>query len=413
MNNSIKNGASPLQLNDLMLLLQCGDLENAMVADMITRAKEAYVRARHSQAITQMHSSNKYKDGLWKTYVLKNGKRKEVLRKTKYEIFVFLYDFYKAEEDASVTFEEAFIRLMRKKEDQLGRSHSTILDDSRYFFYLSKKLKNTMLTDVTEEDLRIWLVKSYMPTKPKEAALRKMLQILKQVFSYGISQKLCSYNPAQYILFDDYVKGCDLQKKQAEEREFSEAECAALRRDALKHISNPRSVMRLFAMETGLRAGELSALQWSDVLDDFVHVHRQQILDKSSGHQQFFDVPYTKDERKHPHGGRYVPRTEKLNEVLEYAKALSGSSKYVFHDKDGKPITKDSYMQNLRRACEKLGFDTKNNHAFRIAFNSTLIEKGLSSADRALILGHAVQTNEHHYSVSDRRRLEGIRQKMK
>ena len=70
-------------------------------------------------------------------------------------------------------------------------------------------------------------------------------------------------------------------------------------------------------------------------------------------------------------------------------------------------------MQNLRRACEKLGFDTKNNHAFRIAFNSTLIEKGLSSADRALILGHAVQTNEHHYSVSDRRRLEGIRQKMK
>ena len=42
-----------------------------------------------------------------------------------------------------------------------------------------------------------------------------------------------------------------------------------------------------------------------------------------------------------------------------------------------------------------------------------LIEKGLSSADRALILGHAVQTNEHHYSVSDRRRLEEIRQKMK
>lgn len=396
-----------------MLLLQCGDLENAMVADMITRAKEAYVRARHSQAITQMHSSNKYKDGLWKTYVLKDGKRKEVLRKTKPELYEALYDFYKAEEDATVTFEEAFNRLMRKKEDQLGRSHNTIRDDSRYFSYLSPILRNTLITDVTEEDLRIWLVKSYLPTKPRESALKKMLQILKQVFAYGMSKKLCVYNPAEYILFDDYVKGCNLQKKRPEEREFSEEECAALRRDALKHISNPRSVMRLFAMETGLRAGELSALLWSDVLEDFVHVHRQQVLDKKSGHQQFCDVPYTKDERKHPHGGRYVPRTERLDQVLEYAKALDGSSEYIFHDKAGKPISKDSYMQNLRRACEKLGFDTKNNHAFRIAFNSTLIEKGLSSADRALILGHAVQTNEHHYSVSDRRRLEGIRQKMK
>ncbi|MBQ6160185.1 MAG: hypothetical protein IJK24_04485 [Oscillospiraceae bacterium] len=220
MNNSIKNGASPLQLNDLMLLLQCGDLENAMVADMITRAKEAYVRARHSQAITQMHSSNKYKDGLWKTYVLKDGKRKEVLRKTKPELYEALYDFYKAEEDATVTFKEAFNRLMRKKEDQLGRSHNTIRDDSRYFSYLSPILRNTLITDVTEEDLRIWLVKSYLPTKPRESALKKMLQILKQVFAYGMSKKLCVYNPAEYILFDDYVKGCNLQKKRPEEIEF-------------------------------------------------------------------------------------------------------------------------------------------------------------------------------------------------
>jgi hypothetical protein len=69
-------------------------------------------------------------------------------------------------------------------------------------------------------------------------------------------------------------------------------------------------------------------------------------------------------------------------------------------------------MLNLQRTCDKLGFSTRNNHAFRIAFNSSMIEKGLSSADRALILEHAVQTNEHHDSVSDRRRLEEIRQKM-
>lgn len=98
--------------------------------------------------------------------------------------------------------------------------------------------------------------------------------------------------------------------------------------------------------------------------------------------------------------------------MIELAKQLAGESEYVFHDKAGDQISKTSYELHLRRACDRLGIETSNNHAFRIAFNSKLIEKGLSPADRALILGHAVQTNEHHYSVSDKRRLDTIRQKM-
>ena len=412
MKNTIEYGSSTLLLSDILLLLQCGGLDNAMVADMITKAKEQYVNKYHSHAITQLHSSNKYKDGNWKTYVYENGKRREVVRKTREELYETLYDFYKAAEDASLTFEDTFNRLMQRKEDQLGRSHNTTRDDRRYFSYLDENLRKKPLSDVSETDLRMWLVKTFMPTKPKETALRKMLQILRQVFSYGMSQKLCLSNPAEYILFDDYVKDCNLTKKPAEDREFSDTECNALRIEALEHPNNPRSVMRLMAMETGMRAGELAALKWSDVLDGFIHVHRQQVLDRSSGHQVFRDVEYTKDERKHPHNGRYIPRSEKLDEVLQLAQKLPGMSEYVFHDKAGNAVSKDSYMLNLRRTCEKLGFSTRNNHAFRIAINSSMIEKGLSSADCALILGHAVQTNEHHYSVSDRRRLEEIRQKM-
>lgn len=396
-----------------MLLFQSNSgLESAAVNEMITKAKRAFVLARHSQAIGQISSSNKYKNGNWKTYVYESGKRKEVIRKTEDELFENLYEFYKAQEAPPVTLEDVFLKLSQRKRDQLGRSFQTVTDDARYFSYLDDVLKKKPIVNVTEADLRTWLVKKYMPLKPKETALRKMLQLLKQVFSYGMSQKLCLSNPAEYILFDDYSKDCDHAKKRDEERAFSDAECAALRGDAMQHISNPRSLMRLFAMATGLRVGELSALLWADVLDDFVHVHRQQIRDKSRGKQIFCDVEYTKDERRHNHGGRYIPRTKEVNEVLELAKKLAGESKYVFHDKSGNAIAKDSYEQNLRRACDRLGIDTSNNHAFRIAFNSKLIEKGLSPADRALILGHAVQTNEHHYSISDRRRLDDIRQRM-
>ena len=57
----------------------------------------------------------------------------------------------------------------------------------------------------------------------------------------------------------------------------------------------------------------------------------------------------------------------------------------------------------------KLGIKTTNNHAFRISYNATLIDAGLSSRDRALLLGHTVQVNESRYSVSDKRRLERIK----
>ena len=89
-------------------------------------------------------------------------------------------------------------------------------------------------------------------------------------------------------------------------------------------------------------------------------------------------------------------------------------------------ITEDSYNQNLRKRCQRvvrqirnnkdLDDDSKrvvenmptNNHAFRVAFNSKLIDLGLNARERALILGHAVETNERFYSKRDERTLESI-----
>lgn len=46
-----------------------------------------------------------------------------------------------------------------------------------------------------------------------------------------------------------------------------------------------------------------------------------------------------------------------------------------------------------------------------MAFNSRLIEMGFSVSDRALILGHEVQTNEAYYSLTDKRRLNIIKER--
>lgn len=199
-----------------------------------------------------------------------------------------------------------------------------------------------------------------------------------------------------------------------EEKAFSSEELALLTADAENHLDNPRVLMSLLAKETGMRVGELAALHVEDVTEDYIHVHRQQVKESEGNHHhKLIEVGYTKDERMHPHNGRFIPITEEARRVIKMARDIPGDSPYLFHEKNcSKMIPTDGYIQNLRYRCRRLGCVPTNNHAFRMAFNSRLIELGFSASDRALILGHEVQTNEAHYSLTDKRRLNDIKERL-
>ena len=375
---------------------------------MITKEKRAFVRKRHTQAISHMVHASGFKKNKWKTYVTINGKRKEVLKNSEEEVLLWLFDYYAELEKRPKTLRDVFEKFMDYKEECLGRSRHTIYENRRMFDRLSRQLQDSPIEEITDEDIQIWVTKCFLADKPREEALRKQFQLLNQIFAYGIRKKICAENPMIYLTARDYMKNCSHARKRAEEKAFSEAELEQIRQDAWKEYTNPRALMALMAMETGLRAGELSALHKSDIKADYIHVHRQQCKKSADGKLEFFEVAYTKDERMHPHDGRYVPITDACRKVIFAALNLPGESEYLFHE-DGQIIAKDSYARNLLRRCRRLGIMTTNNHAFRMAFNSRMIGLGLNSADRAMVLGHAVQTNETVYSLTDKRRLAAIK----
>ena len=395
----------------MMLFNASGAEERSLFTNMLSKAKQQYVLTHHKQAISQLHSTDKNKDGVWKTHVYIDGKRKTLQRKTKDELLECLYDIYKSSEEIT-TLEDAFNQLIQHKET-LGRAQQTIAEDKRRFGYLDDKIKKTPIAEITEEDLRKWIVKSFLLKKPKQENLKKMIQLLKAIFTYGRSKHYLSQNPAEFIDYHDYANQCDTQVRTNEERSFSEEDLSALKGYAMKHKTNPHAIAMLISMQTGMRAGELAALKTSDILDGYIHVHSQQLRrNDEEGHQVFSYAGYTKNERQNPKGGRYIPITDECQEALQIAEALPGESTFVLHQKDGSPIQKDSYMQYLRRVCHSLGIEITHNHAFRVAFNARLIADDIDGNDRSLILGHSMQTNERHYSFSDQRRLDRIKQKM-
>ena len=398
-----------LRMRDIKLLLSCS-MGPAKVNDMLAMVKREFVMSHHPRDIFRLPPSSSWKNGCYKTYVYVDSKRKELTASTKEKLLEKLYDFYYEAENRAKTLEQVFEMQMDYKQNCLNRRDKTIVTDRNRFKHVPKELLEKDINEITDEDIRRFIVSDLLPTNPKPDFIKRMLQSLGAVFDYGIKKKICFENPVNYIDAQDYYKHCDQEVKTDEEKAISTEELARITADAEKHLDNPRVLMSLLAKETGMRVGELAALHADDVQDDFIHVHRQQVKVSEGNHNKLVEVGYTKDERMHPHNGRFIPITEEARRVIDIAKAIPGDSPYLFHEKNcAKMIPTDGYAQNLRKRCRRLGCIPTNNHAFRMALNSRLIELGFSASDRALILGHEVQTNEAHYSLTDKRRLYDIK----
>lgn len=397
-----------LPMSDLRLLFGCG-LEPAKVKEMLTLAKRKYVLSQHSRKICKLSSNNKWKDGHYKTYVYIGSKRKEITAPTEDELYEKLYKHYWEADKKIKCLSNVFELYMDYKISCLDRCPHTIVADRNLFKHVPEELLQKDVNDITDEDIRRFIVNELLPKSPKAGTFNRILQLMRAVFEYGIRRKICFDNPLRYISAQDYYKHCDQKIKTDEQKAFSSEELARLSEDAEKHLANPRVLIALLAGETGMRAGELCAIHVEDIHEDYFHVHRQQLSVRNQNGLEYIEVPYTKEERLHPRDGRYIPITKEARRIIDLALAIPGNSPYLFHDKGASGmIFKDSYELNLRRRCKRLGCIPTNNHAFRMAFNSKLIEYGFSSADRALILGHDVQTNEAHYSLTDKRRLNLI-----
>lgn len=399
-----------ISTSDIMLLLERGAVNADIFKDMLFTTKKTYVDEIHKASIT--HIEKGIKAGKWKTYVGKP--RKELLRSTEKELYEALYTYYSEQEKSSYTFGHAKEAWLDYKLTNQNRSPQTI-QDYRYVIdkFIPENFQSQCLRDITEENVERLFAERTKALIPKEDSLKKALQYTKAIFDFGIRKKWCYTNPALTVDLSNLYSLCDNSIKTDDEKEFSPEEVDKLKTEAFNRVDNPRALIMLMAAETGMRSAELCSLKWEDIETNYIHIHRQQLLDNTiKGQRRYYEVLYTKDERKHPHGGRRFPKTPEIDNILELAHALKGNSIYVFHDLDGAWIKKDGYGQYLKKRCRALGIETTNNHAFRMALNSKLIHEDYSSAERSLLLGHSVETNERHYSLTDRRTLGDIRSRM-
>lgn len=159
----------------------------------------------------------------------------------------------------------------------------------------------------------------------------------------------------------------------------------------------------LICLYTGLRLGELLALEWEDIDFDVgtlsVNKSCYYGVGATGKYERITDLPKTVSSR------RTIPIPNKILTVLKVLKKRS-KSKYVISN-GIKPINMRSYQKTFALMLMQIGVPHKGFHALRHTFATRAIECGMDVKTLSEILGHknaSITLNRYVHSLMEHKK---------
>lgn len=151
---------------------------------------------------------------------------------------------------------------------------------------------------------------------------------------------------------------------------------------------------------TGLRLGELLALEWADV--DFLRgtitvSKNSRDVWENGAYKKVIDTPKTATSR------REIPMPKQLVPYLRTLKHQN-KSRFVVAGKDGKTVSLRAYQKALQCILKTLNIPHKGFHALRHTFATRALECGMDVKTLSEILGHknsSITLNRYAHSFEE------------
>jgi integrase len=212
--------------------------------------------------------------------------------------------------------------------------------------------------------------------------------VLNQVFNYAIVEGELQYNPCTSVKIP---KGC---KKTVREAATTSDEEKILR-------SEHEWLFPLFALLTGLRKGEILALQWEDINFE------ENTITVNKSIEYKGNIPCVKPPKTES-GTRIVPLLQMLSNRLK-----KGGRGYVFSEDGGKsPYRKKRYDLLWRDYSKEVGI-TCTAHQLRHSYATVAVEEDVNPKDLQNALGHAdISTTMNIYAMARKKSVEKVAEKL-
>jgi integrase len=215
--------------------------------------------------------------------------------------------------------------------------------------------------------------------------------ILNQIFERAIIDSDIQYNPCTSVKIPKAEK--------------SQPRLPASASDERKILTSDHPwLFPLVALLTGLRKGEILALQWQDI--DF----EEKTISVTKSVEHIGKKPNIK-EPKTENGKRLVPLLTVLAERL--APLVSSPSAYIFSDDGGKsPLYEHRYTRLYKDYQRDVGI-TCTAHQLRHSYATIAVEEDVNPKDLQNALGHAdITTTMNVYAAVRKRSTEKVAEKL-
>ena len=242
------------------------------------------------------------------------------------------------------------------------------------------------------------------PTDPNVKALamsglKKVIQLLRPCLTVAVHEGIITKNPCDGVVMptESYI-----QVKTKEQFTLSDSELEEFRNAALSvykttgEYKSRDALVLLLVVSLGLRAGEILALEWSDINfeDNLVEINKTIQSNAALDDENERRADLVKASTKTKAGKRVLKMNETtlhyIHELKEYDKRKKISSNYVCCCSNGNR----QCARNLQRSLDRLMKNTSIEkhvtlHTLRHTFGSTLLRKGVAIEVVSKLMGHS------------------------
>lgn len=210
--------------------------------------------------------------------------------------------------------------------------------------------------------------------------IKKQTLIVTAPLRQAAAMRIIPADPSVGIRMPSEAK---LKKKTKEVVAYGEADQTRLWNIIAREPDNVGYSAVGFQMETGLRAGELLALKWSDIdLERHkMKVHATIINPQYSSIAEYQDSPKSKS------SNRAIPLTPKATNILKNA-LRHRTTEWVF-EQDGERYTYQKLTYQTKKLCRLAGVKYLGEHVFRHTFATNCYYKGIDVKILSKLMGHS------------------------
>lgn len=342
------------------------------------------------------------KNGSWAGQYSYKGKRKSVYGKTKQEAAKKLKEILNdIEQDIDIEAQtqplSEWMNYWLATYAKPNIKQSTYISYEGYIRnYVTPRLGNIPMNKLTVSQLQEFLVGLNVNNGGTLSA--KTVVNVKNMLHCAIEQAVLNN-----ILVKNYLDAVRLPKRHTEEQRVLSLEEQTTLIEAAKSYPNEASFGIILDLFTGLRKGELLALQWCDLCEE----KKTLKINKTLNRLKVIDNPESPRKTeivigstKTSTSAREIPLFDKLFEDLMQHKERQIAQKtaagrthhetdYIITSTDFSYLDPRNYEALFRRVCKRAGLSGVHIHTIRHTFATRALESGVDVYALSKLLGHA------------------------